>query len=147
MKTVTLKEYEEAKGEIINGVEYKENTRILEDGRISKSYATEKNGVFYEITCNGITEFWSDKHSESRRFDGRSREEIISQYEEKLQCKSDEIISLEKKCNDYLNGMNENASLLINARMKIKELEEKLANAKKVMSTINALSYEAEVAA
>jgi hypothetical protein len=126
MKTVSFKEYEEAKREIIGGVQYKEHSE-LEGGRISKQYATEENGIFYEITENGITEFWSDKHPESRRYDDRTREEIIVQYEEiicRLQKERNRLI-VEK--NTYQKAMNENADMVSALSKTNVELKEKLA--------------------
>lgn len=87
MKTVSFKEYEDAKGEIISGFEYKEDSIFPNQyGNMSKTYSTIENGNFYEVTDpnTGITEFWSDKHPTSRYYDGRTREEVISQYEAKL---------------------------------------------------------------
>jgi len=145
-KTVSFQEYEAAKAEIIQGVEFKEYT-ALKDYKICKIYATKKNGVFYEILENGIVEFWSDKHYESRYFDDRTREEIIEQYEKSLDAK-DKLISIitennkalsekldakEKECIAFMEDMYENASMLIREQMKVKELERKL-------SAINALS-------
>jgi len=83
MKTVNFEEYQKAKNEIIEGVVYKENTRE-ENGRIIKSYISEKDQIFHEIMSNGIVEFWSDKHSESRYYDDRTVEEKIKAYEEKI---------------------------------------------------------------
>ena len=84
MKTVDFEEYQKAKNEIIGGVEYREHSRQEEDGRIVKSYISEKNEVFHEVMTNGIVEFWSDKHSESRYYDDRTVEEKIKAYEEKI---------------------------------------------------------------
>lgn len=68
MKHVTFEEYEAAKAEIIGGVQYKEDS-TLEGDTIRKTYATEENGVFYEVNTAGRIEFWSDKHPESRIYD------------------------------------------------------------------------------
>ena len=87
MKTVSFKEYEDAKLEIIKGVEWNEETiNPNQNGMNSKTYSTMKNGNFYEVTDpkTGITEFWSDKSPTSRYYDGRTREEVITQYEERL---------------------------------------------------------------
>lgn len=65
MKHVTFEEYEAAKAEVLYGVQYKENS-TLEGNVIRKTYATEENGVFYEVNDGGRVEFWSDKHPESR---------------------------------------------------------------------------------
>ena len=126
-KTVTFREYEDAKLEIIKGVEYKEYSQMREDGRFTKQYATEKNGVFYEVTDNGITEFWSDKHSASRYYDSRTREEIIAYYEDLLGDLQEEISRLREENQNYLDSMNSNGSLVIQERMKNKVLEEKIA--------------------
>jgi hypothetical protein len=84
MKYVSFKEYEDAKLEVISGAEYSEHSEMNEDGKIHKQYGTKDNGTFYQVTINGVTEFWSDKRSESRYYDGRTREELIEQYEAKL---------------------------------------------------------------
>jgi hypothetical protein len=87
MTTVSFKEYEDAKLEIIHGVEFHEDSIFPNQyGMLSKTYCTKENGTFYEVTDpnTGITEFWSDKHSISRYYDGRTRETIIAQYEEKI---------------------------------------------------------------
>lgn len=68
MKHVSFKEYEDAKKEIIGGVQYKEESK-LEGSVIRKTYATKENGVFYEVNDGGRVEFWSDKHPESRIYD------------------------------------------------------------------------------
>lgn len=68
MKHVTFAEYQEAKNEIIGGVEYRESA-IVEGNIIRKTYATEHNGTFYEVNDGGRVEFWSDKHPESRIYD------------------------------------------------------------------------------
>jgi len=69
MKHVTFAEYQEAKNEIIGGVEYKEYSTLKDGGVINKQYATEHNGTFYEVNDGGRVEFWSDKHPESRIYD------------------------------------------------------------------------------
>jgi len=84
METVSFEEYQAAKNEIIYGVEYEEITILA-----STRYYCEKNGSFYEVTDNGITEFWSDRHPESRYYDWRSSEEIMAQYEERLDALED----------------------------------------------------------
>ena len=40
---------------------------------IRKTYATEENGVFYEMNDGGRVEFWSGKHPESRIFGENER--------------------------------------------------------------------------
>lgn len=77
MKIVSFQEYQAAKLEIIGGVEYEESSMLKSNGRIIKQYITEKNGTFYEATELGLTEFWSDKHSESCYYDDRTREETM----------------------------------------------------------------------
>ena len=72
MKHVTFQEYEAAKAEILLGVQYKEDS-TLEGNVIRKTYATEENGVFYEVNDGGRIEFWSDKHPESRIYDENER--------------------------------------------------------------------------
>lgn len=63
MKHVSFEEYEAAKAEVLYGVQYKESS-TLESNVIRKTYATEENGVFYEVNDGGRVEFWSDKHPE-----------------------------------------------------------------------------------
>jgi len=116
MKTVSFQEYEDAKLEIIRGVEWHEDSIFPNQyGMISKTYSTKENGTFYEVTDpnTGITEFWSDKHSISRYYDGRTREELIAQYEDKLNAAWSKIQALEIE--------------LLNKRTQIKKLEEKIA--------------------
>ena len=79
-KYASFNEYQAAKCEIINGVEYEEITLNPDQwGMNSKIYSTADNGNFYEVynPNTGIIEFWSDKHPTSRYYDGRTREEII----------------------------------------------------------------------
>lgn len=70
-----FKKYMEAKQAILGGQEYKETT-TNENGVTFKVYATEKNGVFYERTENGRTEYWSDKDSRSRYYKEDAPERI-----------------------------------------------------------------------
>ncbi len=87
MTHVTFAEYQEAKNEIIGGVEYEEETQFPNQwGMSSKQYHTVENGTFYEVTDpkTGVVEFWSDKHPDSRYYDSRSKDEIIAQLEAKL---------------------------------------------------------------
>lgn len=87
MKHATFAEYEAAKGEIIGGVEYKEETQFPNQwGMSSKQYHTIENGTFYEVTDpkTGVVEFWSDKHAESRYYDSRTKDEIIAQLKAEL---------------------------------------------------------------
>jgi len=86
MKTVSFTEFENAKLEIIRGVEYHEDTSTTDYGTTSKTYTTQKNGTFYEVTDPnklGIIEFWSTKHPESRYYDDRTPEEKVLQTLEK----------------------------------------------------------------
>ena len=79
MKLVTFTEYQEAKNEIIFGVEFKEDTQFPNQwGMMSKQYCTENNGTFYEVTDTNthITEFWSDKHSNSRYYSDAEPERL-----------------------------------------------------------------------
>jgi len=69
MKNVTFAEYQKAKNEIIGGVEYKEYSTLKDGGVISKQYATEHNGTFYEVNDGGRVEFWSDKYPDSLIYD------------------------------------------------------------------------------
>lgn len=72
MNHVTFAEYQDAKNEIIGGVEYQEETQFPNQwGMSSKQYHTVENGTFYEVTDpkTGLVEFWSDKHPESRIYD------------------------------------------------------------------------------
>lgn len=82
MKHVTFSEYQEAKNEILFGVEFKESSS-LEGDTIRKTYATEKNGVFYEVNTAGRVEFWSDKHPESRIYDENATAETTTQDAER----------------------------------------------------------------
>jgi len=86
MKFVTFTEYQEAKNEILYGVEWKEDTQFPNQwGMMSKQYCTENNGTFYEVTdpSTGITEFWSDKHPDSRYYSDAEPErkaEVLGLY-------------------------------------------------------------------
>ena len=138
MKTVSFKEFEDAKLEIIFGVEYHEDTSETDYGTTSKTYSTEKNGSFYEVSFHnkpGVIEFWSTKHPESRYYDDRSREEIIAQYEEM-------IAAIVKERDEYLNDMNKNGGMVIQLRMILKELEEKNKTLVEKLATINLLTKE-----
>ena len=79
MKTVTLQELDAAKLEIIASVEYHEGKIFTnQNGMVCKTFSTKENGNFYEVTDPNtcITEFWSDKHPDSRYYNGRTRETI-----------------------------------------------------------------------
>lgn len=66
MERVTLKEYEAAKAAVLYGKEYEE-TSNMENNVIHKQYVCKDgSGTFYERTEDGVTEFWSTEHSESR---------------------------------------------------------------------------------
>lgn len=76
MKAVTFSEYEAAKLEIIKGKDFKEYADMDEYGRNHKTYCCEDGSTFWEVTENGVTEFWSTKHSESRKYVAVQEEEI-----------------------------------------------------------------------
>lgn len=79
MKEVTFKEYEEAKKEVLYGKQYKEYSS-LEGNVIRKVYCCEDGSEFCEVTEGGVTEFWSTKNSESRKYIERfPQEEAASQ--------------------------------------------------------------------
>ena len=69
MKKATFSEYQEAKAEVMNGGECREYTDTDEYGRVHKTICCEDGNNFYELTANGVTEFWSTKHSESRKYE------------------------------------------------------------------------------
>ncbi len=65
MERVTLKEYEAVKAVVLYGKEFEENSE-MENNVIHKRYVCKDgSGTFYERTEDGVTEFWSTKHSES----------------------------------------------------------------------------------
>jgi len=78
MQLVNFQEYQAAKNQIIYGLEFKEYS-TLENGYIRKQYATVTNGTFYEVTDTDshITEFWSDKHPNSRYYSDKTPEQEI----------------------------------------------------------------------
>jgi len=91
MDIVRFKEYEDAKFEIIRGVEWHEEDTTpyltVHDGIFSRSYITANNGTFFELfnSNTGIVEFWTSKKSTIRRYryyDNRSREEICKENRE-----------------------------------------------------------------
>lgn len=69
MKKATFSEYQEAKAEVMKGGECREYTDTDEYGRAHKTICCEDGNNFYELTANGVTEFWSTKHSESRKYE------------------------------------------------------------------------------
>ncbi len=69
MKKATFSEYQEAKAEVMKGGECREYADIDEYGRLHKTICCEDGNNFYEVTENGITEFWSTKHSASRKYE------------------------------------------------------------------------------
>lgn len=69
MKKATFSEYQEAKAEVMKGGECREYVDTDEYGRLHKTICCEDGNNFYEVTENGITEFWSTKHSESRKYE------------------------------------------------------------------------------
>ena len=83
MKYATFDEYQEAKNEVLSGVKFTESSTV-ENGAVRKQYGTIENGTFYEVNDGGIVEFWSDKHPNSRYYDGRTKDDIISSLKEKL---------------------------------------------------------------
>lgn len=68
MKKATYEEYVAAKAEVMNGGSCKEYNDTDEYGRVHKTICCEDGSNFYEVTENGITEFWSTKHAESRKY-------------------------------------------------------------------------------
>lgn len=82
MKRATFKEYEEAKLEIIRGKEYKEDANMDEYGINRKTYFCEDGSTFWEVTENGITEFWSTVHSESRKYEQPEYKPVHEEKEE-----------------------------------------------------------------
>ncbi len=74
MKRVTLKEYETAKAAALHGKEYKENSEMKNNVIYKQYVCKDGSGIFYERTENGITEFWSTKHSESRLYVDKAEE-------------------------------------------------------------------------
>ena len=83
MERVSLAEYEAAKLEIIKGREYKEYTDMDEYGRNHKTFCCKDGNTFWEITENGVTEFWSTKHSESRKYVAEAQKEEPKNAEER----------------------------------------------------------------
>ena len=69
MKKATFSEYQEAKAGVMKGGECREYADIDEYGRLHKTICCEDGNNFYEVTENGITEFWSTKHSASRKYE------------------------------------------------------------------------------
>ncbi len=69
MKKATFSEYQEAKAEVMKGGECREYADTDEYGRLHKTICCEDGNNFYEVTENGITEFWSTKHSASRKYE------------------------------------------------------------------------------
>lgn len=83
MERVSFAEYEAAKLEIIKGREYKEYTDMDEYGRNHKTFCCKDGNTFWEITENGETEFWSTKHSESRKYVAEAPKEEPKNAEER----------------------------------------------------------------
>jgi len=103
MKMVSFTEFENAKLEIIRGVEYHEDTSTTDYGTFSKTYTTQKNGTFYEVTDPnnpGIIEFWSTKHPESRYYDDRTPEEIAQSAGMRV---LQQLKNEKKSINDFLD--------------------------------------------
>jgi len=138
MKTVSFEEFENAKLEIIRGVEYHEDTSDTDYGTTSKTYSTKNNGSFFEVTDHnkpGVIEFWSTKHPASRYYDDRSREEIIAQYEDRIAYYTKENAMLTVLKNEYQKAMNDNHDMVTSLLKTVEELKTKLA-------AINALTKE-----
>ena len=76
MERVTLKEYEAAKAAVLHGKEYEEISN-MENNVIHKQYVCKDgSGTFYERTEDGVTEFWSTKHSKSRLYVDKAEKEL-----------------------------------------------------------------------
>lgn len=84
MKKATFSEYQEAKAEVMKGGECREYADTDEYGRLHKTICCEDGNNFYEVTENGVTEFWSTKHSESRKYE----EHQAKAQEEATGCKA-----------------------------------------------------------
>lgn len=69
MKRSTFEEYTEAKMEIEIGGECKEYASTDEYGRNHKVICCADGNSFWEVSENDITEFWSTKHPESRKYE------------------------------------------------------------------------------
>ena len=69
MKKATFQEYTEAKKEIMSGGECKEYASTDEYGRNHKTICCENGEAFWEVTENDVTEFWSTKHPDSRKYE------------------------------------------------------------------------------
>ncbi|RZT00934.1 hypothetical protein [Cuneatibacter caecimuris] len=69
MKKATFQEYTEAKKEIMAGGECKEYTSTDEYERFHKVICCEDGNNFWEVTWNEVTEFWSTKYPESRKYE------------------------------------------------------------------------------
>jgi len=138
MATVSFEEFENAKLEIIRGVEYHEDTSTTDYGTTSKTYSTEKNGTFYEVTDPnkpGVIEFWSTKHPESRFYDDRSRDEIKAYYEEIIANYKKENAQLAVLKNEYQRAMNDNHEMVTALMKTVEDLKVKLV-------AIKALTHE-----
>lgn len=84
MERVTFKEYEAAKAAVLYGKEYKE-TSNMENNVIHKQYVCKDgSGIFYERTENGVTEFWSTEHSESRIYADKVEDKPETEEKEEL---------------------------------------------------------------
>lgn len=69
MRKATFEEYTKAKQEIMNGGACKECASTDKYGREYKVICCENGGIFWEFTENDVTEFWSTKHSDSRKYE------------------------------------------------------------------------------
>lgn len=87
MKKATFSEYQEAKAEVMKGGECKEYADTDEYGRVHKTICCEDGNNFYEVTENGVTEFWSTKHSESRKYEEPQAEAREAEAAQEDSCK------------------------------------------------------------
>ncbi len=69
MKKATFGEYTEAKGIIMRGGECEEYVHTDEYGRVHKTICCKDGGTFWEVTENDVTEFWSTKYPDSRKYE------------------------------------------------------------------------------
>jgi len=136
MNTVDFEEYQKAKNEIIGGVEYKEHSRQEQDGRIIKSYISEKNEVFHEVMTDGVVEFWSDKHSESRYYDNRTTEEIIAQYEDKIDALENENRELIERLQVAEENLKDANKELEEANDTISDLKDKFSEIENIAAGV-----------
>ena len=82
MARATFQEYEAAKLEVINGKEFKEYSEMDEYGRNHKTYCCINGGTFWEVTENGVTEFWSTIQPNSRYYEQPEYKPVHEEKEE-----------------------------------------------------------------